>query len=71
MVGILTTGNVVDLDEYMSGGPDSDRRPSPWKGDVLPTELPPRFVSESRDLNPGPPAPKAGALANCATLRCI
>ncbi len=27
-----------------SGRPDSNRRPSPWQGDVLPTELLPHFV---------------------------
>jgi hypothetical protein len=27
----------------LSGRPDSNRRPSPWQGDVLPTELLPQF----------------------------
>ena len=26
----------------MSGGRDSNPRPSPWQGDILPTELPPQ-----------------------------
>ena len=40
---------------------------SPWKGDVGPLNY--TRWSESRDSNPGPRAPKARALANCATLR--
>jgi hypothetical protein len=28
------------------------------------------YQSGSRDLNPRPPAPKAGALPSCATPRC-
>ena len=27
-----------------SGRRDSNPRPSPWQGDVLPTELPPQFI---------------------------
>ena len=27
---------------YKSGGPDSNRRPSAWEADVLQTELPPQ-----------------------------
>ena len=41
-----------------SGKPDSNRRPSPWQGDALPTELFPQIFG-TRKLEITPPSVKA------------
>jgi hypothetical protein len=58
-------------------GTESNRRHEDFQSSALPTELPSHvfyhlhryYWSEQRDLNPRPPAPKAGALPSCAMLR--
>ena len=44
---------------------------SAWKAGVLPLNYARKIWSGRQDLNLRHPAPKAGALPNCATARCV
>ena len=50
-------------------GKESNLRPSGYEPGSLPLTYPAIVWSEYKDSNLGPPAPKAGALPDCATLR--
>jgi hypothetical protein len=46
-----TSQDILRWREEWSGRPDSNRRPSPWQGDVLPTELLPHLNATIPDTH--------------------
>ena len=56
--GRPTTAVAPTIPWIQSGKPDSNRRPPPWQGGALPTELFPRFATvQGQDSESMPPAP--------------
>lgn len=51
-LGNLRNQSVEENCIFISGEPGSNRRPSRWQRDVLPTELPPLIFIISNELHP-------------------